>query len=190
MSKFFSQIDEVIREFIQRQHMFFVATAPLGVEARINLSPKGLDCFRILSDRSVAYLDLTGSGNETSAHLEENGRITIMFCAFEGAPNILRIYGRGRTVLPSSPEWENLFGLFPTYPGTRQIFIVEIDQIQTSCGYAVPLYEFKSDRQTLIKYSEQQGEVALSQYRDMKNRTSIDGLPTSIGRHNTRHPNV
>src|SRR5258708_16985973 len=136
MAKVYDSINDDLKDFIGEQHVFFVATAPLDGAGHINLSPKGLDCFRILSPRQVAYLDLTGSGNETSAHLHENGRITFMFCAFDGPPNILRLYGTGRTILAGSPEWADLNHHFPTIPGARQIIITDITLVQTSCGYA------------------------------------------------------
>src|SRR5688572_11549553 len=133
MARFYQSIDQELAEFILRQHVFFVGTAPLDGGGRINVSPKGMDTFRILSPARVAYLDLTGSGNETSAHLRENGRITLMFCAFEAKPMILRIYGRGRTVLPDEREWEELAPLFPKLAGARQIVAAEVTSVQTSC---------------------------------------------------------
>jgi hypothetical protein len=125
-------------------------------------------------------LDLTGSGNETSAHLTENGRITLMFCAFDGAPNILRLYGQGRVALPDSDEWNELIPLFTVYPGARQIIVVDVDRVQTSCGYAVPLYEFTGDRDTLTKWAERKGEDGLTDYKREKNMQSIDKLPTAF----------
>lgn len=182
MAKFFTQIDADVTDFIERQRIFFVATAPLAAEARINLSPKGMDTFRVIDQNQVAYLDLTGSGNETSAHLVENGRITFMFCAFEGPPNIVRLYGRGRVALPTDEDWERLASRFPSYPGVRQIIIADIDCVQTSCGFAVPIYEYQSERPTLIKWAEQKGETELAEYRMQKNTQSIDGLPTALTR--------
>lgn len=134
MAKFYDSITEPIREFIQAQHMFFVASAPLSADGHVNVSPKGHDYFRILSPNQVAYLDMTGSGNETSAHLHENGRITFMFCAFDGPPNIVRLFGRGRTILRDTPEWDSLIGNFGETLGMRQIIIADIDKTQTSCG--------------------------------------------------------
>ena len=171
-----------LRDFIAVQKMFFVATAPLDAGGHVNLSPKGLDCLRVLSEKCVAYLDLTGSGNETSAHTDENGRITLMFCAFEGPPMILRIYGKGRTVLPGSSEWPELSAKFELFPGTRQIIVTEIDQVMTSCGFAVPLYDFVGHRDTLIQYAEKKGDAGLMEYRRQKNVLSIDGLPTPLGK--------
>lgn len=180
MAQWFEQITPELQAFIQAQPLFFVASAPLDPNGHVNLSPKGLDTFRMLSPTQVAYLDLTGSGNETSAHLAENGRITVMFCSFNGSARILRLYGTGRTVLPESPEWNALASQFPHYPGTRQIIIADIAQVQTSCGYAVPLMEFKDQRETLIKWAEAKGSE-LDAYRIQKNSRSIDGLPTPIG---------
>jgi len=140
MGKFHNSIQEQHAAFIQKQKMFFVATAPLKSDGHVNLSPKGLDSFRILSPTRVAYMDIVGSGNETSAHILENGRITFMFCAFEDAPNILRLYGKGRTVLPDDVLWAELSAHFTLQPATRQIIVADIHKVQTSCGFSVPLY--------------------------------------------------
>ncbi|MBW4465345.1 MAG: pyridoxamine 5'-phosphate oxidase family protein [Pegethrix bostrychoides GSE-TBD4-15B] len=180
MAKLYDQITDALQDFIAAQQIFFVATAPLSPSGHVNLSPKGLDSFRILSPHRVAYLDLTGSGNETSAHLQENGRITLMFCAFAGAPLILRLYGQGRTVLPDDAEWLVLSGLFPEIPGARQIVVAEIDRVQSSCGTGVPLYEHQSDRDEIIHWAQKKGESGLQDYWYEKNRVSIDGLPTPI----------
>ena len=150
MAEFFPALNAEHRAFIARQPMFFVATAAAG--ARINLSPKGLDSFRVLDDATVAYLDLMGSGNETAAHLGVDGRITVMFCAFDRPALIFRIYGRGRAVLPQDAEWEALAAHFDLLPGTRQIFVVAIDQVQTSCGWGVPEMALTRERETLVKY--------------------------------------
>ena len=143
MGKKYDQIDEGLVDFIGRQHVFFVATAPASLEGHVNLSPKGLDTFRILGPRTVAYLDLTGSGIETVADVRENGRLVIMFCAFEGRPLILRLHGRGRVVEPCDPGWEELVSRFSAYPGTRSAIVMNVESIADSCGYAVPLYEFQ-----------------------------------------------
>ncbi|MBX3062564.1 MAG: pyridoxamine 5'-phosphate oxidase family protein [Anaerolineae bacterium] len=180
MGKVFDHIPEDQIEFIAEQHMFFVATAPLSEDGHINLSPKGQDCFRVLSPNRVAYLDLTGSGNETSAHLAENQRITFMFCAFKGAPNILRLYGKGTTVLPGSAEWDELFPHFTELLGMRQIIVAEIDRVHTSCGYAVPFMDFRAERETLTKYWEKKGIETLPDYQQKKNKVSIDGLPAPL----------
>lgn len=168
--------------FIRKQQLFFVGTAPMSKDGHVNLSPKGYDTFRILSDRKVAYLDLTGSGNETSSHLEENGRITMMFCAFQGPPNILRLYGTGTVILPEDNEWEQLYGMFEPLPGVRQIIMVDIHKVQTSCGYAVPFMSFEKERETLQRWAEQKGEEGLHSYWQVKNLSSLDGLPTSLGK--------
>ncbi|HEV2147442.1 MAG TPA: pyridoxamine 5'-phosphate oxidase family protein [Longimicrobiaceae bacterium] len=180
MAKLFDEITPELRDFIARQPLFFVATAPLAEAGHVNLSPKGLDTFRVLGPRSVAYLDLTGSGNETAAHLLENGRITFLFCAFSGAPKILRLYGRGRVVLPDAPGWEALRGHFPDYPGARQVVLAEITRVQTSCGYAVPRMEMVEQRDTLLRWAEAK-EDTLPAYRREKNAASIDGLPAPLG---------
>lgn len=180
MGKMLEAITEEVATFIAAQPLFFVATAPLAEEGHINLSPKGMNCFRVLGPHSVAYLDLTGSGNETSAHLHENGRITFMFCAFDGPPNILRLYGQGVTVLPGTPDWEALSPLFPTYAGIRQIIVADINRVQTSCGFAVPRMDYVEDRDTLVRWAEKKGDEALIEYRREKNTRSIDGLPTPI----------
>src|SRR5256885_2779038 len=135
-----------LRAFIEAQHVFFVATAPSGVGGHVNLSPKGMDTFRVLSPTRVAYLDLTGSGNETAAHLLQNGRITFMFCAIDGKPQILRLYGHGRIILPDSAEWPDLGRLFPTLLGARQIILADLTRVQTSCGFGVPILSFTSNR--------------------------------------------
>lgn len=180
MGEFFDHIPERQQEFIEKQHMFFVASAPLAADGHVNLSPKGLDTFRVLNQNKVAYLDMTGSGNETSAHLLENGRMTFMFCAFEGPPNILRLYGRGRVVLPDSPEWLDLKPDYDDYPGMRQIIVCDIDKVQTSCGYAVPKYDFLEQRDTLTRYWVNKGEDGVADYHQEKNLDSIDGMPTHI----------
>ncbi len=182
MAKTFDLIAEELQEFIAKQHIFFVGTAPLSSTGHVNLSPKGFDSFRILSPNRVAYLDLTGSGNETSAHLQENGRITFMFCSFEEKPSILRLYGWGSTVLPEHSEWEYLCLLFPQIPGTRQIIVADIERVQTSCGFGVPLYEYQGQRQNLVKWAEKKGEKGIQEYHQQKNLTSIDGLPTPLGK--------
>lgn len=181
MGKQHEYITDELATFIRAQPLFFVASAPLAVSGHVNLSPKGLDCLRILSRHSVAYIDVTGSGNETSAHLAENGRITFMFCAFSGPPNILRLYGTGRTILPESDEWHTLSPLFPAIPGARQIIIVNIERVQTACGNTVPLMNLVSQRDTQIRWAEDRGEPGLQTYRQLKNSQSIDGLPTPIG---------
>jgi hypothetical protein len=183
MGKVYESLDEKLGEFIGKQHVFFVGTAPDAIEDHLNLSPKGLDSFRILGPKTVAYLDLTGSGIETIAHLRQNGRITIMFCAFEGRPLILRLYGRGRVVEPGDPEWERLAAMFPDYPGVRALVIVDLQRIADSCGFAVPRYEYVGERPQLIDYAVKLGADGLRRYRSQKNRASIDdidGLPSAM----------
>lgn len=181
MGKFYDFIQPPHKEFIEQQHIFFVSTAPLSAEGRINLSPKGLDCFRVLSERRVAYMDLISSGNETSAHTLENGRITIMFCSFEGRPNILRLYGKGFTVLPGSEDWDQFAPRFTIYPSTRQIVVADIDLVQTSCGFGVPLFDYVGDRDIHFEWAEKKGAAGLREYVQQKNLVSLDGLPTSLG---------
>jgi hypothetical protein len=180
MGKVYEHLTDELQVFIQQQPLFFVATAPLSADGHVNLSPKGYDVFRILSPNQVAYLDVTGSGNETSAHLLENGRITFMFCAFVGAPKILRLYGQGHTVLPNTPEWNDLSPKFTLLPGTRQIIVADIDRVQTSCGFAVPLMDYVGERDTLIKWAETKGDDDLANYRREKNQHSVDALPTPL----------
>jgi hypothetical protein len=180
MGKFSGEIKEQHKTFIENQRMFFVSTAPLNSRGHINLSPKGMDSFRVLSPSRVAYMDIVGSGNETSAHILENGRITFMFCAFEGPPNILRLYGRGHTVLPGDGEWQELSALFNLVPATRQIIVADIDKVQTSCGFSVPLYVYAGERDHAEKWAEAKGFDGLERYKAEKNRVSIDGLPTAL----------
>ncbi|MGI0486153.1 pyridoxamine 5'-phosphate oxidase family protein [Pantanalinema rosaneae CENA516] len=183
MAKLFDRITEELQQFIAIQPIFFVATAPLSRSGHVNMSPKGLDSFRILSPYQVAYLDLTGSGNETSAHLQENGRITFMFCAFQEPPCILRLYGQGRVVLPDTPDWHDLYAKFVPIPGARQIIVADISRVQTSCGLGVPLFEHQAQRQHLVTWADKKGEQGLKEYRQLKNSVSVDGLPTPLGKH-------
>lgn len=179
MGRVYESITPELQAFIEAQHVFFVATAPAQSSGHVNLSPKGMDTFRVLGPAAVAYLDLTGSGNETAAHLAQNGRITFMFCAFEGKPQILRLYGRGRVVRPEDLEWARLAGLFPELPGTRQVIVADMSRVQTSCGFGVPLIKFSQQRDALAKWAEAKGEQGLREYRQQKNRMSIDGLDAS-----------
>ncbi|APW59497.1 pyridoxamine 5'-phosphate oxidase family protein [Paludisphaera borealis] len=176
MGKVYDEIDAGLEAFIGKQHLFFVGTAPNSLDGRLNISPKGLDTFRILGPKSVAYLDLVGSGIETVAHVRENGRLTILFCAFEGRPLILRLYGRGRVVEPGDADWPGLIAEFPDYPGARTVVVMAVERIADSCGFAVPLYEFKGDRSQLVDYANSKGPDGLEQYKAQKNRVSIDGL--------------
>lgn len=181
MAKVHDSITPALQRFIAAQQIFFVATAPLAAHGHVNLSPKGLQSFRLLSPHQVAYLDVTGSGNETSAHLVENQRITLMFCAFEDPPCILRLYGRGRVILPASSDWQMLISQFEELPGARQIILVDVGRVQTSCGMGVPLYAYQGQRQSLVQWAAQKGEAGLQAYRQQKNQLSIDGLPTPWG---------
>lgn len=177
MGKLYAELDDGLREFIGRQHVFFVATAPLSAEGHVNLSPKGLDTFRVPGPTRVAYLDLTGSGVETIAHLRENGRMTLMFCAFAGPPRILRLSGRGHAVEPGDDDWGALVRQFPNVPGTRSVVALELERIADSCGYAVPVYEYAGERSQLVAWAERKGDDGLRRYRAEENRHSIDGLP-------------
>jgi len=180
MGKEYGQITPEHREFIENQKLFFVCTSPLSAEAHINLSPKGFDCFRVLSPTCVGYLDIVGSGNETSAHLQENGRITFMFCAFDGSPKILRLYGRGKTVLPNDAEWDELSKQFTILPATRQIIVADIFRAKSSCGFGVPLYNYTGEREHAFKWAEKKGTEGLEEYKKEKNMISMDGLPAPI----------
>lgn len=182
MAKLYSEISPEHKAFIERQRLFFVGSAPLDADGHVNLSPKGCDVLRILSPTEVAYLDLTGSGNETSAHLAENGRITIMFMALEGPPMILRLYGKGRVILPGTSEWEDMAGHFELLPGARQIIAVSLHAVKTSCGFSVPYFSYTGERDTLQKWATAKGEDGLAAYHREKNCTSMDGIPTPLGR--------
>lgn len=178
MANFFSQLNTKHLEFIQHQKMFFVATAPSS--GRINLSPKGMDTFRIIDAKHVAYLDLTGAGNETAAHIKDNGRMTVMFCSFDTEPLILRLYGRGTVITPNHAQWRDYLQSFQPIAGMRQIILLSIDSLQTSCGFAVPLYHFEGERDTLLRWAEKKGDKGIHQYWLDRNQTSIDELPTGL----------
>jgi hypothetical protein len=181
MSKAHDSISDDLRHWIEQQHVFFVATAPAGAEGHVNCSPKGLDSLRVLGPLEVAYVDLTGSGAETIAHLRENGRIVLMFCAFNGPPKIVRLHGQGSILEGGTPEFDRLRPAFPDLVGTRAIVHVRVTRVSDSCGYAVPLMDFRSDRQTLIRWAESKGPQGLQVYRERKNASSIDGLPALTG---------
>lgn len=181
MGKFHDSIKPDHRAFIEKQHVFFVGTAPLSADGHVNLSPKGLDCFRVLSDNRVAYMDLISSGNETSAHTLENGRITLMFCSFSGPPLILRLYGKGFAALPGTETWEQYAPHFTIYPSTRQLIVADIDLVQASCGFSVPLYDYAGERTIHFDWAEKKGEAGLKEYVQEKNLNSLDGLPTDLG---------
>ncbi len=175
---FQEKLDEDLREFIARQKIFFTATAP--DQGRINVSPKGMDTFRVFDDSTVGYLDLTGSGNETAAHIGENGRFTIMMCSFERRPLILRLYGKGRVLDSEHAGWETTLARFEKMAGYRQIIMLDIESVQTSCGYAVPFAGEMRERDTLVRYAENKGEETLVEYRREKNAGSIDGVPVKV----------
>jgi hypothetical protein len=176
MGKIYESISAEHQAFIERQPVFFVASAPLSPSGHVNLSPKGLDSLRVLDSRTVTYLDLTGSGNETAAHLTENGRLTFMFCAFDGSPKILRLYCRGRIVTRASHEWEAALQRFPTHVGIRQIVVATVESVQTSCGFGVPLLTLTGQRDQLPRWAQSKGEDGLVEYRRSRNAVSLDGL--------------
>jgi hypothetical protein len=181
MAKQFEHIEPAHAAFIAQQHIFFTASAaPTG---RVNVSPRGTDAFRVLAPNAVAYLDETGSGNETAAHLRQSSRLTIMFCGFENVPMILRLYGKGRVLPRGTPEYDTL--LAAAYdnqqpPGARQIVCLDIDLVQTSCGYGVPLFDYKEERPTLRRWAENKGEDGVAAYRREKNIRSLDGFETGF----------
>ena len=181
MAKQFPHITGAHRDFIARQHIFFTASAAEGT--RVNLSPKPANAFRVLGESAAAYIDQTGSGNETAAHLLADGRLTIMFCAFEGAPSILRLYGRGRVLPRGGDDYARMLseafgGEEPT--GARQIVVLDVDLVQTSCGFGVPLFDYHGERHNLDRWAEAKGEEGLAAYRLEKNARSMDGLPTGL----------
>lgn len=178
MARFYPALEDKHRTFIAAQKIFFTATGTAN--SHLNLSPKGMDSLRVLSDTCVAYLDLTGSGNETAAHLKHDGRMTLMWCSFDTAPLILRLYGRGRAVRRQDAEWGELRRHFPTLPGERQFIVLDIESVQTSCGYAVPKYGYQGERDTLARWAEKKGAVGLLDYWREKNQVSIDGLSTGL----------
>jgi hypothetical protein len=177
MGKLYAEIDDRLRAFISKQHMFFVASAPTGPDGHVNCSPKGLDTFRILSPARVAYLDFVGSGVETIAHLRQNGRVVIMFCAFDGPPNIVRLHGRGVSVEPRDPEFAALRTGFGAARGVRAIVRVDLTRISDSCGYGVPLFRYEGERPQMGEWAERKGEDGLEKYQREKNAASLDGLP-------------
>ena len=177
MSKIYQGIDAKLAAWIEQQHIFFVATAPLSGDGLVNCSPKGGDSFRILSANEVVYQDYTGSGIETIAHLRENGRIVIMFCAFSGPPQIVRLHGQGSVIVEGDARFSDLAGKFPPNPGTRAFIRVDVQRIADSCGFSVPVYDFKAERDVLDKWAQNKGADGLREYRQAKNQQSLDGLP-------------
>ncbi|MGB5942712.1 MAG: pyridoxamine 5'-phosphate oxidase family protein [Leeuwenhoekiella sp.] len=178
MGKRLDAITPQLQEFINEQHIFFVATAT--ADSRINLSPKGLDSFYIQDKNTVLWLNLTGSGNETAAHLLENDRMTIMFCSFEKNPMILRLYGYAKAYHKEDQKYKEYATLFPDHPGARQIFKVKVDLVQTSCGFAVPFMGYQGERDTLNTWAEKKGEDGIHDYWEEKNVKTLDGKPTGI----------
>ena len=181
MAKQFETLDAAHRQFIANQKIFFNASA--AAEGRVNLSPRDAKSLRIVDDATLAYLDLTGSGNETAAHLRANPRLTLMFCAFEGAPMILRLYGAGHVLRRGGPEYQAMLAQYfnrEEPPGARQIVVLAIDLVQTSCGYNVPRFDYQGERDTLIRWAQKKGPEGLESYWREKNLRSIDGFPTGL----------
>ena len=181
MGRTHEALTDDLRAFLERQPMFFVATAPLAREGMVNVSPKGLPSFTVLDARTVAYLDLTGSGAETVAHVRENGRIVLMFCAFEGDANIVRLHGQGTVLEPGDAGFDDLLARFPPHPGTRSIIRVAVTRISESCGFGVPVMRYEADRPELRQWAEGKGPEGMRAYREKKNRVSLDGLPSIRG---------
>ncbi len=177
MGKEYTEIDEWLQAWIGRQHVFFVSTAPTNPRGLINCSPKGLDCLRVTESKQLAYVDTGGSGIETVAHLKDNGRITVMMCAFDGPPKIFRFYGKGRVVQPHDEGFAALLAGFPTLPAARNIIVIDVERIIDSCGYGVPQYEFRQHRDSLGNYFCKQSEANILAYRRDRNSESLDGLP-------------
>lgn len=183
MGKKFDSLSEKLTEFIAEQKVFFVGTAT--TDSHVNVSPKGMDSLRVLNNNRVIWLNVTGSGNEASAHVQLDPRMTIMFCAFEGPPLVLRLYGKARVIHKNDPEWEELFAHFTPLPGARQIFDLSIDLVQTSCGMGVPYYEYAGDRELLNEWAVRKGDEGITQYWQDRNQLSIDNIPTNIIAKNT-----
>ena len=182
MGKLHERIDGRLRSWMEAQHVFFVATAPLAADGHINVSPRGrAGTFEVLDERRVAWLDLTGSGAETIAHLRENGRIVVMFCGFEGSPNIVRLHGRGRVVVPGDPEWPGLATRFREHRSARAVIVVDVDRISDSCGFGVPLMDYVDDRDLLDRWAQNKTPDEIADYHRTRNGTSIDGLPALPG---------
>ncbi|MFW2440703.1 MAG: pyridoxamine 5'-phosphate oxidase family protein [Arenicellales bacterium] len=178
MAKQYPAITDKLSEFIADQKIFFVGTA--AEKGRVNISPKGMDSLRIINENRVVWLNVTGSGNETAAHIKRLNRMTIMFCAFSDGPIILRLYGNAREIKPGEDEWTELYSLFTPLPGSRQIFDLEVDMVQTSCGMAVPLFNFEGEREQLNNWAEKKGDEGIKQYWKDKNQLSLDGFATNI----------
>lgn len=181
MGQKYPELSEKHVEFIAQQKLFFVGTATS--DSRVNVSPKGMDSLRVINSKRVVWLNVTGSGNETAAHIQSNPRMTIMFCAFEGAPLILRLYGTAKVIHKTSPEWHVLQALLPSLPGARQIFDLEVDLVQSSCGMAVPYFSYDGDRELLRDWAVKKGDEGIKEYWAQKNQFSLDGMPTHIVKH-------
>ena len=178
MGKQFTAIDTAHQAFIEAQHLFFVATA--ASDGRVNVSPKGMNTFRVLGPNRIMWLNLTGSGNETAAHLRELNRMTIMFCAFAGKPSIMRLYGTAEVLHPRDAQWPELLACFPPLPGARQLFLMQVNSLSTSCGMAVPLLDYRAEREELSRSPEKKGPAKVEEYWAERNQCSIDGIPTGI----------
>jgi predicted pyridoxine 5'-phosphate oxidase superfamily flavin-nucleotide-binding protein len=177
MARVSDAIDAGTREFIAAQQMYFVGTAPLHGEGFVNVSPKGLDTFRVLDEKTIAYLDLTGSGVETIAHVRENGRIVVMFCSFQGPPKILRLHGRGRVVEAGDPEFASLRGMFGAFEGVRSVIVVAVRRVAESCGFGVPKMRYEGEREQLQAWARSKGPEGLGKYREERNRVGLNGMP-------------
>lgn len=177
MGKTFDGIDDALRGWIERQPMWFVATAPLAADGRVNVSPRGHDSLSVLGPHRVAWVDYTGSGVETIAHLRENGRICLMFCSFDDRPRILRLHGEGSVELPGSPLFEEVVARHPSHPGTRAVIAVDVQRISDSCGFGVPVMDMVGERDLLARSASKRGPDGMAVYRAQKNAASIDGLP-------------
>ena len=178
MGQLYTELPDKLKRFIEAQKIFFAGTA--AADGRVNISPKGMDSLRVLSKNRVVWLNVTGSGNETSAHVQENPRMTLMFAAFEGNPMILRLYGEAKVIHQTDPEWEERFALFDPLPGARQLFDLSIDLVQTSCGMAVPFFDYTGERDQLNAWANKKGEAGIREYWREKNQVSLDGKPTRI----------
>jgi hypothetical protein len=178
MGQHYSEISDKLQQFIKNQKIFFVGSAT--ADSRVNISPKGMDSLKVIDNNRVVWLNVTGSGNETSAHIQQNNRMTIMFMAFNGNPMILRLYGKAKVIHINEPKWQSLFSLFPPITGARQIFDLTVDPVQTSCGMAVPFYDYVKEREQLKDWAIKKGDKGIKEYWLTKNQQSIDGIPTNI----------
>jgi hypothetical protein len=183
MGQIYSEISDKLKQFIEEQKIFFVGTAT--ADSRINISPKGMDSLRVISNNRIVWLNVTGSGNETSAHIQENPRMTLMFVAFSGEAMILRLYGNAQVIHKNDPQWDALFSLFNPIPGARQIFDLTVDLVQTSCGIAVPLFDYVAEREQLKNWALKKGEKGIKAYWQERNQVSLDGKLTNIMEKNT-----